>query len=120
MGRANVPGCRSGHWPGSRRSNAPAATDRLAPTRRATGLEARQHLLRDGENFGGEVSFEPPFTSFDHLVGDGKDVRRNGEAKRLCGLEVDHQIKLTLNRRRGFDPSSLCPLSSHTSLREAP
>src|SRR5215471_16415099 len=31
----------------------------------------RPRTLPDGENFGGEVSFEPPFTSFDHLVGAG-------------------------------------------------
>jgi len=27
---------------------------------------------------------------FDHLVGDGEHARRNGEAERLGGLEVDH------------------------------
>jgi hypothetical protein len=28
--------------------------------------------------------------SFDHLVGAGEEHRRNGEAKRLRGLEIDH------------------------------
>src|SRR5215831_5605062 len=35
-----------------------AAPDKLAPVRSATPLAARQRPLRDGENFGGEVSFQ--------------------------------------------------------------
>src|SRR5262249_35325280 len=58
----------------------------------------------------------------DHLVGPGEERRWHVEAHRLAVLQVDHQVKLgrPLNRRRGFDPSSLCRLSSHTSLREEP
>src|SRR5262249_49413487 len=41
--------------PEIQRSGAPAASDRLAPTRCATRPAARQHPLRDGENFGGRV-----------------------------------------------------------------
>ena len=30
---------------------------------------------------------------FDHLIGDGEHARRNGEAKRLRGLEVKYELK---------------------------
>ena len=33
-------------------------------------------------------------TLFDHLVGDGEDARRDGQAKRLGGLEVDDKLEL--------------------------
>src|SRR6516164_9959650 len=39
--------------------------------------------------------FEPPFTSFDHVVGDGENPRRNGDAQRLSGFQIDHEIKLS-------------------------
>src|SRR5262249_60088186 len=32
--------------------------------------------------------------SLDHLVGDCEDARRHGEAERLRGLHVDHQLEL--------------------------
>jgi hypothetical protein len=31
---------------------------------------------------------------FDHLVGDGKHARRDGEAERLGGLEIEYQVEL--------------------------
>src|SRR6516165_12764808 len=59
------------------RPNAPAATDRLAPTRNATPPAARPRPRPDAENFGGEVSFCTSlcFTSFDHLVGGASKPR---------------------------------------------
>src|SRR5260370_25433508 len=44
------------------RSSAPAATDRFARQRRAPRPAAWQRLLRDAENFGGEVSFPTPLS----------------------------------------------------------
>ncbi len=32
--------------------------------------------------------------SFDHLVGECEQCRRHLEAKRSCGLEVDHELEL--------------------------
>src|SRR5215470_1849927 len=43
----------------------------------------------------GSFIFEPPFTSLDHLVGDGEHTRGNGKAERFCGLEVDDQLELS-------------------------
>src|SRR6266566_9258383 len=61
---------------------APAALDRLAPKQSATWPAAWQRPRPDAENFGGEVSFEPPFTSFDHFVGAGEQRKRRGDAER--------------------------------------
>src|SRR5262249_37163659 len=38
----------------------------------------------------GTFHFEPPFTSFDHLVGAGKHRRGHVEAYRLGGAHIDH------------------------------
>src|SRR5438876_7563190 len=31
---------------------------------------------------------------FDHLVGAGEQCRWHNDAKRLCGLQIDHQLEL--------------------------
>src|SRR5215471_15965831 len=41
----------------------------------------------------GKFHFEPPFTSFDHLVGLGEQCRRNIKAEGSRGPEVDYQLK---------------------------
>ena len=39
-------------------------------------------------------------TLFDHLVGGSEQLRMNFEAKRLGGLEVDHELELDGTRER--------------------
>src|SRR5262249_34042196 len=77
-------------------ANAPAAMDRSAPKRHARLSAARQRPRPDAENFGGEVSSEPPsrLTSLDHLVGAGEQRCWHIQAERLRGLEVDGQLEL--------------------------
>src|SRR5262249_29278257 len=65
----------------------------------------------------GKFNFEPPFTSFDPLVGGGDERRRDGEAKHPGGLVIDDQLELrrlhdrkvcglgTLEDARGIDPN---------------
>src|SRR6516164_2267933 len=54
-----------------------------------------------GNRFPTSLNFAPDHTSladlacsFDHLVGAGQHCRRHLEAKRLGGLQVDHQLVL--------------------------
>src|SRR5262249_1929321 len=42
----------------------------------------------------GKFHSEPPFTSFDHLVGKGEQPIWNFKSKRLRSLKVDHQLEL--------------------------
>jgi hypothetical protein len=42
----------------------------------------------------GKFHLEPPFTSFDHLVGALLELQRHAEAERLGGLHIDHQLEL--------------------------
>src|SRR6516164_8257777 len=49
----------------------------------------------------GKFHFEPPFTSFDHLVGASEERFGNRKADRFRGFDVDHQLELgrLLNRQ---------------------
>src|SRR5262249_14914156 len=60
MGRANAPGCQSGRWPESRRSDAPAATDRLALLRLVVSPPMQSHRQPCARKFDGELSWHPP------------------------------------------------------------
>ena len=48
------------------------------------------------------IADTPPL--FDHLVGAGKYCRRNGEAERLRGFEIDHKFVFG----RGLDRKVSC------------
>ena len=60
--------------------------------------------------------------SFDYLVGEREHPRRNCEAKRLGGLEIDHELKLgrlydwQVGRLGAFEnPASIDANLAHTS-----
>jgi hypothetical protein len=57
-------------------------------------------ILRRREGPTGDITLH----LFDHLVSDAEQPRREGEAERLCGLEVDDQLVLgwLLNRQIGW------------------
>src|SRR5262249_5057765 len=62
--------------------------------------DARQSRQRGGargqmqEFAAGEVYFEPPFTSFDHLVSARGQRLPHAETERPGGLEIDRQLEL--------------------------
>ena len=68
--------------------------DRLAPKQSARRLAARQRLLLMQKISAGKFHFEPPFTSFDHLVGQRQQRVEDFEAERLGGCEVNDEIDL--------------------------
>ena len=41
----------------------------------------------------GKFHYEPPFTSFDHLVGGRQQRFGDGEAERLSGPAIDEQLE---------------------------
>jgi hypothetical protein len=62
-----------------------------APSTQKLGADIAAELTRQGR-------------LLDHLVGCGKQRLRNGQAKRLCGLEIDNQLILgrCLHRHVGW------------------
>src|SRR5215813_5925566 len=61
----------------------------------------------------GKFHFEPPFTSFDHLVGEGEQRRRNRQAERLGDLQIDDEIEFNrlLDRQIGRLRSAQNPVN---------
>jgi hypothetical protein len=64
---------------------------RCALSRCARRSAARQRPRPGTENFGGEVSFQPPFTSFNYLVGASEQRRRHLEAEQLGRVKIDDE-----------------------------
>src|SRR2546429_9604280 len=76
----------------------------IKPYRRAivTNTFMNGGLRRSDALAAGKFHFEPPsrFTSLDHLVGGDEQSIWYFEAKRLCGLEVDHELELCRQHNR--------------------
>src|SRR6516162_7885705 len=93
------------HWPIRRAtiSNPPPGEGTDNQTHRPRWIGLRPGEARDGRQRGsarckmqkisaGKFHFEPPFTSFDHLVGAGEQRRRNFQVKRPGRLEIDDEL----------------------------
>src|SRR5262245_45318165 len=63
------------------RSRALAASDTLAPKQSATRPAARRRPLSDTENFGGEVSFEPPSRSRHSITSSARASNESGTSR---------------------------------------
>jgi hypothetical protein len=74
----------------------------------------------------GKFHFEPPFTSFDHLVGAGEQRRRDFEAERPRGLKINDKLELkpvgaqTLAKRSPTPPSAAKPPKKPPERRPRP
>src|SRR5215467_976150 len=62
----------------------------------------------------GSFIFEPPFTSFDYLVGAGEQCRWYGEAEHPGGLLVDDELEL--GRLHDRQIRRLCALEDATGI----
>src|SRR6516225_9118695 len=92
--RSGARGCRTRRRARSARSDAPAASGRLAPIQAVTPPAARQRPLTDGENLGGEVSWPP---SLQCGRGDALfrlDMGRADYLHPLGGIRLDDDSKL--------------------------
>src|SRR5262249_18796143 len=73
----------------------------------------------------GEVHFEPPFTSFNHLVGDCEEPSWQAEAGCLCGVEIDHELEFgrlhdrQVRRLRALEDAANIDTSQAISLGDA-
>src|SRR5262249_50064511 len=73
----------------------------------------------------GEVHFEPPFTSFNHLVGDCEEPSWQAEAECLGGVEIDHELEFgrlhdrQVRRLRALDDAANIDTSQAISLGDA-
>src|SRR5262245_9112595 len=64
-----------------------------AQARRDTAGSAAAPAARCRKFRRGSFIVEPPFTSFDHLVGAGEQRGRHGEAEQSRGFEINYQLE---------------------------